>query len=144
MVDIDHFKQVNDTHGHLAGDDVIHAVAQVLKRQVREDDIVCCFGGEEFVMFLRRASPEEGWKIAERIRAQTESTTTSTSKGEVKVTVSVGGSLKDRIDHIDDLIKRADECLYKAKRLGGNRAVVDWRLDDVAPTFVTNARKRSA
>ena len=60
MVDIDHFKQVNDTHGHLAGDDVIHAVAQVLKGQVREDDIVCRFGGEEFVIFVRRASPEEG------------------------------------------------------------------------------------
>ena len=60
------------------------------------------------------------------------------------MTVSVGGSLKDQIDHIDDAIKRADECLYKAKRLGRKRAVVDWKLDDVAPTFVTNARKRSA
>jgi len=70
MIDIDHFKQVNDAHGHLVGDDVIHAVAQIMRAQIREEDIVCRFGGEEFVVFLRKASAQEGWVIAERISCE--------------------------------------------------------------------------
>ena len=126
MIDIDHFKRVNDTHGHLAGDDVIHAVAQIMRAQIGDVDIVCRFGGEEFVVFLHRATADEGWIIAERIRERIQAATTRTATGDVRVTVSVGGSMKERIEHVDKAIKRADDCLYLAKAAGRNRTVVDW------------------
>jgi len=135
MIDIDHFKQVNDTHGHLAGDDVIHAVAQVMRAQIRDVDIVCRFGGEEFVVFLHNATAEEGWAIAERIRLRTQELTTRTLSGDVKVIVSVGGSMKERIEHVDAAIKRADECLYRAKTTGRNKTVVDWPRHEDARTL---------
>lgn len=136
MIDIDNFKRVNDTHGHLAGDDVIRAVAQIMRDQIREQDIVCRFGGEEFVVFLHEATPQEGWSIAERIRASTQAATTTTEVGDIKVTVSVGGSLKDRIEHVDEAIKRADECLYRAKAAGRNRTIVDWDGTQTSDTKV--------
>jgi len=126
MVDIDHFKEINDNFGHMAGDAVIHSVAQIMRAHVREKDIVCRFGGEEFVVFLYDAKGEDGWRIAERIRADIEQTSLTTDDGEVKVTVSVGGSLKDRIEHVDEAIKRADDCMYRAKQQGRNRTIVDW------------------
>lgn len=126
MVDIDHFKSVNDTHGHITGDKVIRAVAEVMREQVRKDDIVCRFGGEEFMIFLAQADEAEGWAIAERIRSETADAITKTSSGDVQVTVSVGGSLKQQIEHVDAAIKRADECLYRAKEQGRNRTIVDW------------------
>lgn len=129
MVDIDHFKDVNDTHGHLAGDVVIMAVAAKLKAQMRSDDIVCRFGGEEFVIFLKSATAVDGKRIAERIRKSVENTSTFFEGDEIKVTVSLGGSMKDQMEHIDAAIKRADDCLYLAKRQGRNRAVLDW--DDI-------------
>lgn len=134
MIDIDHFKLVNDTHGHLAGDNVIHAVAQIMRAEIRDTDVVCRFGGEEFVVFLHSATPQEGWQIAERIRASTEAATTPTASGEIKVTVSVGGSMKDRIEHIDAAIKRADDCLYRAKAGGRNQIIVDWPGDVIETT----------
>ena len=129
MVDIDHFKLVNDTHEHLVGDTVIHAVAQAMISQVRKRDIVCRFGGEEFVVFLHRATREEGWKTAERIRMATEACVTQANDEPIRVTVSVGGTLKKQLDTIEDAIKRADECLYQAKKLGRNRTIVDWGSD---------------
>ncbi|WP_159453087.1 GGDEF domain-containing protein [Pseudooctadecabacter jejudonensis] len=126
MVDIDHFKSVNDTYGHLAGDDVIVAVADVMRDTVRENDIVCRFGGEEFVVFLDRADKAAGAKIAERIRADVAARVTQTGVGPVRVTVSVGGSLKEELENIEQTIQRADEALYQAKSLGRNRTVMDW------------------
>lgn len=149
MVDIDHFKRVNDNFGHFAGDKVISMVAQVLKMQIREEDIVCRFGGEEFVIFLHHATKEEAWTIAERIRIGTEEATAQTERGPIKVTVSVGGSLKDQIEHIDESILRADACLYAAKKLGRNRTVVDWDEEtiealptDLAPRVRVNVGRR--
>ena len=126
MVDIDHFKQVNDSHGHQAGDQVIRAVAQIMYDQVCDQDIVCRFGGEEFVVFLHRATPVDGHVIAERIRSAIEDAPTQTTTGSINVTVSVGRAMKDRLEHVDEAIKRADRCLYRAKGLGRNRTVVDW------------------
>lgn len=126
MIDIDHFKDVNDTYGHLAGDDVIAKVAHILRAQVREEDIVCRFGGEEFLIFLHEATPDEGWTIAERIREGTEAAVTPTQMGPVSVTVSVGGSLKEKIEDIEASIQRADACLYRAKAAGRNKTVVEW------------------
>jgi len=125
MVDIDHFKSVNDTYGHLAGDDVIVKIASILKQCVRKNDIICRFGGEEFVVFLHEADRETGQKIAERMRSLTELSETLTGSGVIKVTVSVGGSLKDRLQDIEDTIKRADDALYRAKNGGRNRVIFD-------------------
>jgi diguanylate cyclase (GGDEF)-like protein len=126
MVDIDHFKEVNDTYGHLAGDAVILNVASVLKAQMRADDIVCRFGGEEFVVFLRSATAQEGEKIAERIRKSIAAAQTPTEQGAIGVTVSLGGSLKEQLENVEEAIKRADDCLYRAKAEGRNRIVMEW------------------
>lgn len=126
MVDIDHFKAVNDTYGHYTGDAVIQHVSKILIEQSRTNDIVCRFGGEEFVVFLYQAGREQGLQIAERIRATVQNSSVSSAEHTVRVTVSIGGSLKDRLEDINVSIKLADEALYRAKNTGRNRAVVDW------------------
>lgn len=126
MVDIDNFKQVNDVFGHLAGDRIIRMVADALRAHVRERDIVCRFGGEEFVIFLLGASPGLAWEIAERLRKKIACVETTTEGVLITVSVSVGGSVKTPRENIERVIRRADACLYKAKDDGRNRTVVDW------------------
>jgi len=124
MIDIDHFKAVNDTYGHFAGDDVIASVAEVLKVQTRPGDLVCRFGGEEFVIFLKQADLDLGGVIAERLRKAIATSVVESCGVQIKVTVSIGGSLKDAAEEIDAAIKRADAALYEAKALGRNRTVM--------------------
>ncbi len=126
MVDIDYFKKVNDTHGHMVGDEVIKSVAQVLRANCREVDIVCRFGGEEFVIFLHKVSPEQGLDIAERMRRSVASAPVRAHGATVAVTVSIGGSLKEVSDDIDASIGSADLALYQAKESGRNRSVMQW------------------
>jgi len=126
MIDIDHFKAINDKHGHLIGDEVIKCVADALRNELRERDVVCRFGGEEFVVFLYESSEEAGWQVAERMRQAVENIPKSDQFENLQVTVSVGASMKVRLEQIEDAIKRADDCLYRAKRAGRNRTVVDW------------------
>lgn len=132
MVDIDHFKSVNDRYGHIVGDEVISMVAGQMKTHVRENDIVCRYGGEEFLIFLEHATPKEGAAIAERIRKGIEDVSTQTEMGPLQVTVSLGGSLKERLEELEDSIRRADACLYRAKATGRNRAVFDWQEKEPA------------
>ena len=128
MVDIDHFKQVNDTHGHYAGDAVIKQVSQILKRETRTQDIVCRFGGEEFVVFLHEVSADQGLVVAERMRTAVAAEALPGAEGRpaLSVTVSIGGSLKERLEDINLSIQQADAALYRAKSNGRNRTVVDW------------------
>lgn len=126
MVDIDHFKRVNDTHGHYAGDAVIKHVSQVLRDEVRAQDIVCRFGGEEFVVFLHEVSADQGLVVAERMRTAVAASPASGGGQAISVTVSIGGSLKDRLADINISIQQADAALYRAKSNGRNRTVVDW------------------
>lgn len=126
MVDIDHFKKVNDTYGHLSGDVVIKHVSAILRREVRGQDIVCRFGGEEFVIFLYEASGEKGLLVAERIRMSVEAAPALAEGVKISVTVSIGGSLKERLEDVNLSIKQADEALYRAKNAGRNRTVVNW------------------
>lgn len=127
MVDIDHFKRVNDTHGHLTGDAVIKMVAGVLKNEVREDDIVCRFGGEEFVIFLHNADAQQGWEVAERMRQNVAESMLALGGVDVRVTISIGGSLKQSVDNIEMAISAADDALYRAKALGRNRTEASWK-----------------
>ncbi len=132
MVDIDHFKQVNDTHGHLVGDAVIRGVAEVLKANCREEDIVCRFGGEEFAIFLHHVTPEQGQDIAERMRKRVAEATITTRDIALSATVSIGGSLKAAAQDINTSISKADAALYNAKAGGRNRAVMSWAKDCAA------------
>ncbi len=121
MVDIDFFKRVNDTYGHLTGDKVISHVAAVLQDEVRPKDIVCRFGGEEFVIFLADADHGAGAVMAERLRAAVANSPIDDAGTTLSVTVSIGGSLKQATDHIETAIQRADDALYRAKNGGRNQ-----------------------
>jgi diguanylate cyclase (GGDEF)-like protein len=123
MVDIDHFKRVNDTYGHLAGDKVIAEVAQVLRRIVRKSDIVCRFGGEEFVIFLDAHDPEDGFAVAERMRREVADRRMALGEIVLSVTVSIGGAPKVPLDDVNRSIMEADLALYRAKAQGRNRTV---------------------
>ena len=126
MVDIDHFKLVNDTHGHMTGDLVIRHVAQVLRNNVRPEDIVCRFGGEEFTIFLSAAVREQGEQIAERIREQVAESTVAAFGQKVGVTVSIGASQKRATHDIEHSLQTADEALYQAKETGRNKVICEW------------------
>lgn len=123
MIDIDHFKGINDAHGHIAGDQVIKSVAQLLKKTVREKDIVARFGGEEFVVFLHGHDPHSGYVLAERMRERIASHVFKVKDLSVSVTVSIGGSLKDACDGVEHAIQEADAALYKAKEHGRNKTI---------------------
>jgi diguanylate cyclase (GGDEF)-like protein len=120
MLDIDFFKQVNDTYGHLAGDRVLEGVAEVLKQGTRLSDIVARYGGEEFAAILPYISPENALEVAERLRAAVE----KKDFGGIKVTISLGlGYFDWKNQDLDPkgLIDIADRALYKAKNNGRNR-----------------------
>ncbi len=123
MVDIDFFKTVNDTFGHLAGDAVISRVAGILQENTREKDIVCRFGGEEFIVFLYDEGPSGAFSIAERMRRAIADDVVDYQGKSLSVTVSIGGSLKERVEHINRAIQQADEALYRAKTGGRNRTI---------------------
>jgi len=124
MLDIDKFKRVNDTYGHQAGDLVIVQVASILESMKRESDVVCRYGGEEFVLLLPKTPLEGAYVLAERIRKKVEETVIDIQDaGHISVTVSLGVSEVDYIKdkNIESVIKRADDALYKAKQSGRNR-----------------------
>ncbi|HEY1920923.1 MAG TPA: GGDEF domain-containing protein [Streptosporangiaceae bacterium] len=119
LVDIDHFKRVNDTHGHLAGDQVLATLAGELRQQVRDSDLVGRFGGEEFVVLLPGADADEAGKVAERLRERIAAAITVAGDIELSVTVSIGAAvLGEHGDDVGDLIAAADIALYRAKAAG--------------------------
>ncbi|HEX2942315.1 MAG TPA: diguanylate cyclase [Rhodopila sp.] len=122
MLDIDHFKQINDTLGHISGDQVIRAVAQTLKGNLRSVDVVIRYGGEEFAIFVPTRSVPEAKAVAERLRTAVEQLCVMGVSGEpIALTVSAGVAVaQDPLDSIEALIRFADEELYAAKRDGRN------------------------
>lgn len=121
LMDIDKFKAINDTYGHDAGDMVIFELAQLLKRELRNADVVARFGGEEFIIFMSKTSLSNAVLIAEKITTLVENTDFSLGDINLKVTVSSGVTEGSASDGLDFAIKRADERLYKAKTTGRNR-----------------------
>jgi diguanylate cyclase (GGDEF)-like protein len=122
MIDIDHFKKINDTYGHAAGDDVIKAVAGIIGKCIRTTDKAARFGGEEFVVLLREIDQETALLLADRIRRTIEQSTISHETASISVTVSIGVAIfADRDHDVQDMIERADQGLYVAKKSGRNR-----------------------
>lgn len=124
MIDIDHFKKINDTYGHLVGDAVLRQIAQVLLSSVRQTDIVCRYGGEEFVILLIECGSAWAEKIAYRIKDKIENTTFKIDNLELKLTVSIGVDTYRRGAKPQDVIENADKALYVAKSSGRNKVVV--------------------
>jgi diguanylate cyclase (GGDEF)-like protein len=122
MVDIDHFKRINDAHGHLAGDEVIRRVAEVLKTEVRSTDCICRYGGEEFLLVLQATSVEKATLVAERLRRRV----SAPAFARVPVTASFGISTTEfGPETWNILIKQADDALYASKIAGRDR-VTRW------------------
>jgi len=126
MVDIDHFKQVNDTYGHSVGDQVLIAIARRIEDLLRSTDIFARYGGEEFVILLPESSAIQAKQTAERLREKTEEPF-SINELEISVSISLGVSCRSGEDDIgiDALLDKADQALYAAKRTGRNR-VMTW------------------
>lgn len=124
MIDIDHFKHINDTHGHQVGDEVLRAVADAIKTITRETDMIFRYGGEEFVVVLSKTNADGAAIIAERIREHIDSLQTCIETNAVHATVSAGVSSLRGKEHIKELFERADQALYQAKRQGRNRIVI--------------------
>jgi diguanylate cyclase (GGDEF)-like protein len=121
MFDIDFFKKINDTHGHLAGDFVLKEVARIVMGRIRKDEVFARYGGEEFAIVLPETALEGGRALGESIRQKLETSKFVFQNEVIPVTVSVGVSmLNDQDKSSLDLIKRADEKLYDAKRSGRN------------------------
>jgi len=125
MIDIDHFKRLNDRYGHATGDDVLRAVAARISTAVRADDTPARYGGEEFVVLLRRATTEQAVDIAERIREQVAAIPPSQVGLREPVTVSIGVAVGDvRAASVHSLVETADRALYQAKRAGRDRVLL--------------------
>ncbi len=127
VADIDHFKKVNDTHGHDVGDVVIRGLGEILKRQKRATDVVARFGGEEFVLLCEQTDEKGAMLLAERIREELAKTSFRIAGGAVSVTCSVGvATFPEAGDSWESLFKASDEALYVSKRSGRNRCTL-WR-----------------
>jgi diguanylate cyclase (GGDEF)-like protein len=124
MLDLDHFKKINDTNGHLAGDKVLTTIANVLSKTVRNEDVVARFGGEEFAIILRAIEIDSAQLMAERVRKLVEGATIQLDGGkELHATVSIGVATfpTTPCKTLEDLVEAADKALYRAKHDGRNR-----------------------
>ena len=127
MLDLDHFKVINDRHGHLAGDFVLKRFVEITRFCLRQEDLFVRYGGEEFCVLLPNTTSDEALALAERVRRAVENAAfifkTGKDEPAIPVTVSAGVAELDRarLEEIGGLVSRADEALYAAKRSGRNR-----------------------
>jgi two-component system cell cycle response regulator len=133
MIDLDHFKEINDTRGHLVGDEALRQLGALLQSAVRTVDVVARFGGEEFVVILPETAEEGAVAFAERIREKIEQHPFGGDgggggggRGALRLTASIGVAMfpSERVASTEDLFARADEALYRAKAAGRNRVCV--------------------
>lgn len=126
LADIDHFKQVNDSHGHQAGDTVLKEVAEQLQNSVRPYDIVGRYGGEEFLILLPECRADEAREVADRVRRSVCETVVENGDTRIPTTISLGLTACEgnRPVSVDSLIRQADDALYQAKKNGRNRVIV--------------------
>ncbi len=125
MIDVDFFKRINDTWGHPAGDEILKVLAQCLRAGVREGDIVCRYGGEEFLLLLPRITLEIAFQRAERLRRDFADSELAWVETRIRATLSIGlASFPDHAQNAKALIEQADAALYRAKRSGRNRTEI--------------------
>ena len=136
MLDLDHFKAINDTHGHQVGDAVLQHVSMLMRQESRNNDIVGRYGGEEFIMLLTDVDAESAIRIAERIRMTIHQNTLSINNLHVKLTASIGVASAAEVNgSLDRLIALADARLYVAKRQGRNRVCSTSNDDDLTSAY---------
>ena len=124
MLDIDHFKKINDTYGHDCGDEVIKIVSKILLEETREYDIVGRLGGEEFGIILPQTTLQDAYSIAERIRERVATLNVTYKEYTIPVSISIGVSERDNESvTLNALVIQGDECLYRAKSEGRNRVI---------------------
>lgn len=127
FVDADHFKKVNDTHGHAGGDAVLRSLAAVLLKSMRQEDVVARYGGEEFILLVRGIAPDAVLALGERVRNDVATCVIEHEGKTIPVTVSIGIATHEaekEAESVESLVARADAALYKAKETGRNRVVV--------------------
>jgi two-component system cell cycle response regulator len=125
MLDLDHFKQINDNYGHLLGDQILQEFAKRCKNSVREMDLICRYGGEEILIILPETDLKTALPIAERICASIGAIPMNASDREINVTVSIGVAAKNENSvNLETLIARADQAMYIAKHKGRNLVAV--------------------
>lgn len=125
LIDLDHFKNVNDQHGHQAGDTALKNAAQVILSQTRRSDIACRYGGEEFLVVMPNITPKDAENRAEQIRAGVEKLATTFKSAEIHLTVSVGVAIFPQDgETADELLYQVDRALYQAKQSGRNKVIV--------------------
>jgi diguanylate cyclase (GGDEF)-like protein len=146
MLDIDHFKEFNDRHGHPAGDEALRAFADILRSCLRDRDIAARYGGEEFAVALPGVDDTTARNVAERIRSRTEGTLISLAPGITdRITVSIGiASAPLQGNNRVTLLRLADEALYQAKLAGRNRVMVAGAPKLVGPTAKPRRRRAAA
>ncbi|MDR2199500.1 MAG: GGDEF domain-containing protein [Deltaproteobacteria bacterium] len=134
IIDVDHFKEINDSMGHLAGDSILIQVAECLKNSLRKNDFPARYGGDEFTIIAPDTNMEQSHKLAEKLRRRIESHEFNT--GSKKVSISVGYTIYRPGETLQNFIRRADRALYDAKELGRNRACFrdPWYIDDEEET----------
>lgn len=128
MADIDHFKKVNDTHGHLIGDNVLKILSKLLKKQIKGKDTAARFGGEEFIIILPETSLKGAFAVAEQIRETLQAirwTTKGSGKAIGTITISLGVAQYKVDDSVESLVSRADHALYAAKKSGRNKTMME-------------------
>jgi len=128
MIDIDHFKRINDTYGHAIGDEVLKKVSSELQNQLRKVDLVARWGGEEFIALLPETEIVEAVSVAEKLREKIEMLIHENNE---VVTISIGISMLEESESIDSWINRADKALYHAKKQGRNRYCVSAEVSEV-------------
>jgi diguanylate cyclase (GGDEF)-like protein/PAS domain S-box-containing protein len=142
FLDVDHFKEVNDSLGHLAGDAVLRAVAQTLRNAVRSNDLVCRWGGEEFLILLAGISRDQMIEVAERCRVLVAQSSCQLDDTLISVTCSIGAAMLHPKDDPHSILARADSAMYHAKRNGRNRVLVADDMD-VSRNRPVTSRKSS-
>lgn len=124
MLDIDHFKLINDNYGHDIGDLALKHVAQIISKNLRASDIICRYGGEEFCILAINIKKPNDFKVFEKLRLLIKQSRLQLANREISLSVSIGVT-SQVFDSLEENIKHADELLYKAKQQGRNRVVVD-------------------
>ena len=124
MMDLDKFKQVNDTYGHVVGDAVLQRLGEIFHQSVRENDLIFRYGGEEFTVILPATDAKSALYVAERLRAAIEAAVFEEGIIDLKLTISIGVAICPNATSIHDLVVGADKALYAAKHQGRNRVVL--------------------